>query len=183
MLATARDNRGFSGLELLIGFSLLIVVVGIAYEFLSTGQRTAQIMRRSLFSQSQVRAGIDNMTDEIRWAASVTAASATSVTLSIPSNTPFGPGPYTVTFAYNAPAQAITRQVGAGPAAAIAYGIVKLDGTAGLSIDYYDASSNPLGQSFPPGDLAAIARIRLTVIATRELASRTLVGDASLRSP
>ncbi len=182
MLATARDNRGFSGLELLIGFSLLIVVVGVAYEFLTTGQRQAVIMRSSLFSQSQVRAGIDNMTDEIRWARSVTAASATSVTLDIPSNTPFSAGPYSVTFAYNAAAQAITRQVGAGPAAAVAYNIVKPDGTAGLSIDYYKGDSTWLGQSFPPGDLLAIARIRMTVIATQQQSSRTLVGDASLRS-
>lgn len=179
MLATARDNRGFSGLELLIGFSLLIVVVGVAYEFLTTGQRQAVIMRSSLFSQSQVRAGIDNMTDEIRWARSVTAASATSVTLDIPSNTPFSAGPYSVTFAYNSGTRTVTRQQDAGPVLPVAYNIARLDGSAGLSFDYYDAVSTPLGQS---PDVTSVARVRLTIIATANRTSRTFTGDAALRS-
>jgi Tfp pilus assembly protein PilW len=181
MLATVRNNRGFSGLELLLGLSLLIVVVGVAYEFLLVGQRAALKTRDSFMSQGQLRAGIDNMTDEIRWADSVTAASATSVTVHIPQNTPFSvSSPYSVTFAYNAAAQALTRQQDAGPAAAVAYNIVKPDATPGLSVDYYDASSTWLTQT--PTDLTAIARIRMTVIATSNQTSRTLVGDASLRS-
>lgn len=110
MSASVRDNRGTSSLELLIGLSMLVVVVGLAYEFLITGSQAASTVRRSFFSQSQVQAGIDTMTDEIRWADAITAASATSVTVHVPASTPFSAGPYSVTFACDATERSITRQ-------------------------------------------------------------------------
>ena len=181
LMRTARDSRGLTVLELLIGLSLLIVVLGATYEFLMTGQRAALTTRDSFMAQSQLRAALDNMTDEIRWASAVTAASATSVTVTIPENTPFSvSSPYSVTFAYDAGARTVTRQQGLGAIVPVGYNIVKLDSTAGLSIDYYDDSSGWLGQT--PGNLNAIARIRLTVIATTNRTSRTFVGDAALRS-
>ncbi len=181
LMRTARDARGLTVLELLIGLSLLIIVLGSVYEFLMTGQRAALTTRDSFMAQSQLRAALDNMTDEIRWADSVTAASGTSVTVHIPQNTPFSvSSPYAVTFAYDAGARTVTRQQDLGAIVPVAYNIVKLDSTAGLSIDYYNDSSGSLGQ--PPSPLSAIARIRLTVIATTNRTSRTFVGDAALRS-
>lgn len=182
MSATVRDNRGFSSLELLIGLGLLIAVVGIAYEFLTTGSKAAVITRRSFFAQSQTRAAIDNMTDEIRWADSITFATATSVTVTIPSNTPFSSGPYSVTFAYDATAKTITRQQDANPSAPIAFYIVKLDGTGGFSLDYYDKSSNALACCPLTVTPDVIGRVRVTVTATRESTSRLLTGDVTLRA-
>ncbi len=181
LMRTARDSRGLTVIELLVGLSLLIVVLGATYEFLMTGQRAALTTRDSFMAQSQLRAALDNMTDEIRWASGVTAASGTSVTVQIPQNTPFSPtSPYSVTFAYDAGARTVTRQQDLNPSQPVAYNIVKPDSTAGLSIDYYDSSSLSLGQT--PADKTAIARIRLTVIATTNRTSRTFVGDAALRS-
>ncbi len=180
ILTTAHDSRGVTVLELLIGMSLLIVVLGASYEFLMTGQRAALTTRDSFQAQSQLRSALDNMTDEIRWADAVTAANATSVTVHIPQNTPFSQtSPYSVTFAYNAANRTVTRQQGAGPIDPVAYNIVKLDTSAGLAIDYYDASSVYLGST--PVDLTAVARVRLTIFATTNLTSRTFVGDAALR--
>ncbi len=181
ILPPAHDSRGVTVLELLIGMSLLIVVLGASYEFLMTGQRAALTTRDSFQAQSQLRSALDNMVDEIRWADAVTAASATSVTVHIPQNTPFSQtSPYSVTFAYNATNRTVTRQQGVGSIDPVAYNIVKLDNSAGLAIDYYDASSVYLGST--PADLTAIARVRLTIIATTNLTSRTFAGDAALRS-
>jgi hypothetical protein len=168
-------------LELLLAFSLLIIVVGTTYEFLMAGQRAASKTRDSFLAQSQLRAGVDNITDELRWADAVTAASGTSVTVHIPQNTPFSmSSPYSVTFAYDATGRTVTRQQGAGPTQPVAYNVVSPDGSGGLSFNYYDAASTSLGQS--PADLTAVARVRLTVIATASRTSRTLTGDAALRS-
>ncbi len=179
MLPTVRSNRGLTIIELLVGISLLIIVVGTTYEFLMSSQRAALTTRDSFMAQSQLRAGVDNITDEIRWADRVTAASATSVTLSIPQSTPFSAGPYSVTFAYNSGTRTVTRQQDAGPVLPVAYNIARLDGSAGLSFDYYDAVSTPLGQS---PDVTSVARVRLTIIATANRTSRTFTGDAALRS-
>ncbi len=181
LMRTARNSRGLTVIELLVGLSLLIVVLGATYEFLMTGQRAALTTRDSFMAQSQLRAALDTMTDEIRWADLVTAASGTSVTVRIPQNTPFSvSSPYLVTFAYDAGARTVTRQQDLGASQPVAYNIVKPDSSAGLSIDYYNASSGSLGQT--PAVLTEIARIRLTVIATTNRTSRTFVGDAALRS-
>ncbi len=177
---TARDSRGVTILELLIGMSLLIVVLGASYEFLMTGQRAALTTRDSFQAQSQLRSALDNLVDEIRWADSISAASAMSVTVHIPQNTPFSlSSPYSVTFAYNATNRTVTRQQDTGPIEAVAYNIVKPDNTAGLTLGYYDASSLDLTST--PADLTAVARVRLTIVATTNRTSRTFVGDAALR--
>ncbi len=181
MLPTVRGNRGFTVIELLVGISLLIIVVGTTYEFLMSSQRAALTTRDSFMAQSQLRAGVDNITDELRWAEAVTAASGTSLTVRIPQSTPFSmSSPYLVTFAYNSGTRTITRQQDAGPVLPVAYNIARLDGSAGLAFDYYDAISTSLGQT--PADLTVVARVRLTIIATANRTSRTFTGDAALRS-
>lgn len=178
----ARDSRGVTILELLIGMSLLIVVLGASYEFLMTGQRAALTTRDSFQAQSQLRSALDNLVDEIRWADSVTAASATSVTVHIPQNTPFSlTSPYSVTFAYDATNRTVTRQQGAGPIEPVAYNIVKPDNTAGLTLSYYRADATLVDLTVLPIDYTSMARVRLTIVATTNRTSRTFVGDASLR--
>jgi hypothetical protein len=140
-------------------------------------------------TQAQVRAALDNVVDEIRWAQSVTAASATSVTLLVPQTTPFAaPGPYTVTFAYDAAADTVTRQVDpdaggplpVGAAEPLAYAVVREDGSNGLAFEYFDAAGTSLGTA--PADLTAVARVRLTVTTTSKQISRTFAGDTALRA-
>ncbi len=178
--AALRNPRGVTLLEILVGLSLLVAVLGFTYEFLTSGQRAALTTRDSFQVQGQLRAALDNMVDEIRWGQTVTAASATSVTLTIPQATPFSPtSPYTVTFAFDAINHTVTRRQDAGAAQPVAYSIVKPDGGGGLQIEYYDAASTSLGST--PSDLTVIARVRLTVTSTKSNTSRTFVGDAALR--
>jgi hypothetical protein len=185
----AAGSRGSTLVELVMALSLFALAVGGIYAFVSTGGRSARVTNDFLQSQAQLRAGLDNVVDEIRWAQSVTAASASAVTVFIPQNTPFSASsPYTATFAYDSAADTITRQVDPdatgpqppGAAQPIAYSVVQEDGSDGLVFVYFDAAGVSLGST--PGDLTAIARIRLTVTTTREQVSRVFAGDAALRA-
>src|SRR3970282_1478906 len=73
--------------------------------------QSARLTNSFLQIQAQARAALDNVVDEIRWGQQVTAAGPTSVTVLVPQATPFSAAsPYTVTFAYDAAADAVTRQ-------------------------------------------------------------------------
>lgn len=185
---SARVQRGVTTLELVIAMSIFTLVVGGIYSLLNTAGRSARVTNDFLQVQAQMRSAIDNLVDEMRWAHSVVAAGTTSVTVLVPQATPFSASsPYTATFAYNAGAQTVTRQVdpdAAGPlppeaAEPVAYGVVRPDGSAGLRFEYFDATGVSLGSS--PADLAAIARVRVSVNTTRDLVSRASVGDVALR--
>ncbi|HEV8340370.1 MAG TPA: hypothetical protein VGR25_12055 [bacterium] len=191
MRATVRGrrDRGSTFVELVMALSLLGLAAGSIYAFISTGGKSARLTNNFVQSQSQVRAGLDNVIDEIRWAQNVTAANGISVTLLIPQSTPFSAAsPYTVTFAYDAAADTLTRQVdpdGAGPAAAgpadpVAFGVVQGNGADGAAFEYFDAAGTALGAT--PGDLTAIARVRLTITTTSDQISRVFAGDAALRA-
>ncbi len=183
-----RDQRGVTLVELVVALGLLAVALASIYGYAATGGRSAKVTNDLLQTQNQVRAALDNLVDEIRWAQSVTAASGTSVTLFVPQNTPFSAAsPYTVTFAYDAAADTVTRQedpdaggpLPAGAPEALAFQVVRLDGTNGLVFEYYDAAGTALG-AVPP-DLNAVVRVRLTVTTTRDGISRTFAGDTTLR--
>jgi prepilin-type N-terminal cleavage/methylation domain-containing protein len=183
-----RDERGVTLLELVVALGLLAVALASVYGYAATGGRSAQVTNDLLQTQNQVRAALDNLVDEIRWAQSVTAANATSVTLFVPQNTPFSAAsPYTVTFAYDAAADTVTRQEdpdagGPLPAAApepLAFFVVQRDGSNGFALSYYDAAGTALGAT--PPDLSAVVRVRLTVTTTRNGISRTFAGDTTLR--
>lgn len=172
-----------------MAMGLLALALGGIYAFVATGGRSARVSNDFLQTQAQVRAALDNVVDEARWAQSVTAASATSVTLLVPQATPFAaPGPYTVTFAYNADADTVTRQVdpdaagplGPGAAEPLAYGVVRDDGSNGLAFEYFNSAGTSLGAV--PADVTAVARVRLTVTTTSKQISRTFAGDAALRA-
>jgi hypothetical protein len=189
LLAPRRDEHGLTLLEAVIALSLFALTLGGIYTYVVTGGKSARVTNDFLQTQAQLRAVLDNIVDEIRWAQSVTAASATSVTLLVPQGSPFAsPGPYTVTFAYNAAADTATRRVDPdaggplppGPAEPVAYGVVKDDGSNGLAFGYFNAEGTWLGTA--PADLSAIARVRLTVTTTRRQISRTFTSDAALRA-
>lgn len=182
-------ERGVTVLELVIAMALLALVVGGIYGMIATGARSARVTNDLVQTQAQVRAALDNLVDESRWAQAVTAASATSVTLLVPQATPFAAGsPYTVTFAYDSANRTLTRQVDIdasgplppGPPQPIAYRVVTGSGGDGLALEYFDAAGTSLGST--PGDLAAIARVRITVTTTWDNFSRTFAGDAALRA-
>jgi len=184
-----RRERGSTLLEIAVAFSLLALTVGGIYAFVVTGGKSARVTNNFLQTQAQLRAALDNVVDEIRWAQSVTAASASSVTLFIPQNTPFSTSsPYEVTFAYDATADVISRQVDpdaggpqpAGPSEPLAYGVVAEDGSDGALFEYFDAAGSALGST--PSDLDAVARVRLTISTTRDDVTRVFTGDAALRA-
>ncbi len=189
-MATSRRSVGGSTLiELVVSLSMFSLVVGAIYGFIVTGGKSARVTNDFLQTQAQLRAVLDNVVDEIRWAQSVTAANATAVTVFIPQNTPYSPSStYTVTFAYNNVDDTLTRQVdpdaggplGFGPAQPLGYLIVRADGGDGVTFEYFDAAGTSLGAT--PADLTAVARIRLTITTTQEDVSRVFAGDAALRA-
>lgn len=185
-----RGERGATLLELLIALVLLgVVTVGI-YAMVITSANAARSTNALLLTQAQVRAALDNIVDEARWARAVNEAQATCVTLSIPQDTPFSAhSPYSVTFAYDPTQNTVTRlestdpgAVGCppvGPADVLAYDVVRPDGSPGLSFEYFDAAGTSLGAT--PA-LADVARIRVVVTTTRNGATRTFAGDVALRA-
>lgn len=184
-------HRGTTLLELLLALVLLAVVTAGIYGMVVTSANAARTTNAFLLAQAQVRAALDNIVDEARWASGVNAAGPTCVTLRIPQNTPFSAlSPYSVTFAYDAAQDAVTRQestdpdaVGcppSGPSEILAYNVVRPDGTDGLAFEYFDALGNSLGSS--PATPDQVARIRVVVTTTRDRATRTFAGDVALRA-
>lgn len=201
MEGTSTRGAGQSGttlLELLIALVLLGVVTAGVYAMVVSSANAARTTNAFLLTQAQVRAALDNIVDEARWASGVNAAQPTCVTLRIPQNTPFSAlSPYSVTFVYDPGQQAVTRRqdsnpdaVGCPPSApgeVLAYNVVHPDpaanpcgGSVGLCFEYFDAVGNSLGTS--PPSTADIARIRVLVTTTRDRASRTFAGDVALRA-
>lgn len=165
-----------------MALALLALALGGIYAFVVAGGRSARVTNDFLQAQAQVRAAIDNVVAEARWAQAVTAAGPGFVTLSVPGDTPFSPGPYTVTFSYDAAARTLTRRVGAAPAEVLAFNIVREDGGAGVVFEYFTAGGNSLGSAPADADLPAVARVRVTVATTVGDVSRTFAADAALRA-
>ena len=175
-----RQVQGFSLVELVMALALLALALGGIYAFVVAGGRSARVTNDFLQAQAQVRAAIDNVVAEARWAQAVTAAGPTAVSLLVPEDTPFSPGPYTVTFSYDPDRHTLERRIGTSPAEPVAYNILREDGGAGLVFEYFTAGGSPLGST--PSDLAAVARVRVTVVTTVGGVSRTFAADAALRA-
>jgi prepilin-type N-terminal cleavage/methylation domain-containing protein len=117
-------ESGVTLLELLIALVLLGVVTAGVYAMVVSSANAARSTNAFLLTQAQVRAALDNIVDEARWAEAVNAAGPTCVTLKVPSNTPFsgqspppspGPSPspgtsYSVRFEYDPVQRAVVRQ-------------------------------------------------------------------------
>ncbi len=182
------SRAGITLLELLISLTLLALVLGGIYRYVATGSLSARQTNTFLQIQAQVRAALDNVVDEIRWGQQVAAAGPTQVAVLVPQATPFSAAsPYVVTFAYDPAADTLTRQedpdaggpLPPGPAEAVAYFIVQKDGSNGAAFEYFDDGGNALGGA--PADPSVIARVRITLTATLNQTSRTLIGDTALR--
>lgn len=184
-----RAERGVTLVEMVIALALLALVTGSIYAVAATGGRAARVTNDFVQTQAQVRAALDAIVDELRWAQQVTAAGPTAVTVFVPQATPFSAGsPYTVTFAYDATTATITRRedpdaggpLPPGTAEPIAYMVVRADGGSAAAFEYFDAAGTSLGST--PPDVAAVVRVRLTVTTTRNGVSRTFAGDTALRA-
>lgn len=187
--ASLRGAEGVTLIELVVALSLLTLVLGSIYALVAVGGRSARTTNDFLQTQAHVRAALDNMVDEIRWAQAVTCASATVVTLSIPQDTPFSlASPYRVTFAHDADDLTLTRREdvagsgcpGSTSGRPLAHFIGRAGGPEGLTFEYFDANGISLGSA--PASLESIARVRMTVTAVRDRVSRTFAGDAALRA-
>jgi len=187
--ASLRGARGVTLIELVVALSLLTLVLGSIFGLVTVGGRSARTTNDFLQTQAHVRAALDNMVDEIRWAQSITCATATVLTLLVPQDTPFSlTSPYRVTFAYDADAHTLTRRedsagIGCPDSTAgrpLAHYIGRDGGPDGLAFEYFDATGTSLGSS--PASLESIARVRMTVTAVRDHVSRTFAGDAALRA-
>lgn len=186
--ALSGGDRGITLVEMVVALSLLTLVLGAIYAFVSFGGRSARLTNDFLQAQAHVRAALDNMVDEIRWAQAVTCASATVVSLLIPQDTPFSAtSPYQVTFAHDAARRALVRRqdtAGTGcpdstAGEALALFVTYEDGSGGLALEYFGADG--VSQGSTPGALGSIARVRITITTTRDRTSRTFAGDAALR--
>ena len=178
-----RGSRGVTMIEFVIMLALLGVVIGGIYEFVIWGAKSATVTNNFMQSQAQVRAALDNIVDEARWAQNVTAATATSVTFQITQSTPYqSGGAYAVSFAYNAATEAVTRQVGAGAAVPLAYLVAGPNSTTGMTFTYFDNGGTPFGSTPSAAQLPLIARVRATVAATSGTVTRSIAGDAALRA-
>jgi Tfp pilus assembly protein PilW len=181
--ASRQDAAGVTLIEFIVMLAVLGIVISGIYGFVVNGAASAAKTNDFLRSQAQVRAALDNIIDESRWAQGVTAASSTSVTLAIPQNTPFSASsPYSVTFAYNAAQQVVTRQQDTGPAVPLAYLVAGPGASTGLTLIYFDGGNNSLGSSPSAGQLSTIARLRAVVSTTSGRVTRYLAGDAALRA-
>lgn len=178
-----KDANGVTMIEMIVVLALLGLVIGGIYKFIVVGAQSANVTNNFIQSQGQVRAALDNIADESRWATTVTAASATSVTLTVPVSTPFSAtSPYTVTFAYDATNRVVTRQQDALVAATLAYLVAGSGGSTGLTFIYFDGGNNSLGSTPTAAQLPTIARVRAVVATTSGNVTRNLAGDAALRA-
>jgi len=177
------QEAGATLIEFVVMLAVLAIVIGGIYEFVVNGAVSAAKTNDFIQAQGQIRAALDNIIDESRWAQSVTAGGPTSVTLSIPQNTPFSAtSPYSVTFAYDAVNHVVTRTQDNNPAATLAYLVVGAGGSTGLTFTYFDSGNTSLGSSPTAGQLSSIARLRATVATTSGKVTRSLAGDAALRA-
>lgn len=193
---TSRRLRSLSGqagltlLELLLALTLLaLVTVGI-YALVSAGVTAARDTGATLRAQTQVRAALDGMVDEARWAARVLSSPAptsTSVALCVPTS-PTRPSPYFVLFAYDPTTRRITRAEDPDAAGSEPFGSPTLlaalpEGRTApeFGLSYF----TPLGEVAEDPDSIAQIRIRIQMeVETRMGApavEREVVGDVALR--
>jgi type II secretory pathway pseudopilin PulG len=186
LLTAHRGTKGVTLLEFLVMLAILGVIIGGIYRFVVNGAISASKTNDFLQSQSQIRSALDNIVDETRWGQSITAATATSMTVQIPQGTPYFPAAaYAVTFAYDSTNKAITRQPctpGCAAAVPLAYLVAGPGNSNGLAFTYYDGGNTSFGSTPSSGQLPNIARIRAVVSTTSGTVTRYLAGDAALRA-
>jgi len=176
-LLLLRSARGLTVLELLFVLVIFGIATGAIFGLMKIGVKSAGFNTRSLQSQVQVRAALDNMVDEARWADRVWSAAANTVTLHVPTGTPFySGGEYRVTFAYDSATKTVTRtRTWPNPpdaTFAMAYNV------AGLTLSYYGSDGDLLTFS----DVTNMAMVEFRVTTNTGTIGRILAGNATLRA-
>ncbi|MCS7173250.1 MAG: prepilin-type N-terminal cleavage/methylation domain-containing protein [Armatimonadetes bacterium] len=184
------DSRGLSLLELLLALTLLALVTLGIYALVGAGVTAARDTGAMLRAQTQVRAALDGIVDEARWAARVLPSptpTADSVALCVPSSPRTGTS-YYVRFAYDPANRAITRAEDPDAEGSEPFGAPEVlarlpAGGAGptFALEYY----TPLGEpAVDPGSVAQI-RIRIRMMVETRMGTpaveRELIGDVALR--
>ncbi len=185
-----RREAGLTLLELLLALTLLALVTLGIYALVGAGATAARDTGAVLRAQTQVRAALDGIVDEARWAAEVRpspAPTSTSVALCVPQS-PIRISPYYVLFAYDATSRAITRAEDSDAAGPAPFGTPEVlarlpaGGTApSFTLEYYTKLGEPAAA---PADIAQI-RIRIRMSVETRLGApaveRELIGDVALR--
>lgn len=184
------DRAGLSLLELLLALTLLALVTAGIYALIGTGAAAARDTRATLRTQTQVRAALDGIVDEVRWAARVLSSpppTATSVVLCVPQS-PLSSTPYFVVFAFDATSRRITRAIDPDAAGPSPFGTpeslapLPREGISPIfEFQYFDQ----LGASTPDPSSIAQIRIRIRMEVQNRLrvpaTERELIGDVALR--
>lgn len=183
-------QAGLTLLELLLALTLLVLVTVGIYGLIGTGAMAARDTGATLRTQAQVRAALDGIVDEARWAARVWDApppTPTSVALCVPQS-PLSPTPYFVAFAYDASSRRITRAAdpdAAGPAPFGAPEPLAMLPREGPPPVFEFQYFTKLGEPAPDPISVARIRIRIRMAVQNRLrvpaTERELIGDVALR--
>ncbi|MDR5710145.1 MAG: hypothetical protein QN172_10605 [Armatimonadota bacterium] len=185
-----RSEIGLTLLELLLALTLLALVTLGIYALVGAGVTAARDTGAVLRTQTQVRAALDGIVDEARWAARVLPSPApggTSVTLCVPQS-PLTGAPYYVQFTYDEESRTITRTVDPDAEGPEPFGAPEVlarlpaGGAApGFALEY----ATKVGElPATPEDIAQI-RIRVRMMVETRMGTpaveRELIGDVALR--
>lgn len=126
--SVAGDPQGFTLIELLVSLFVGLFVVGMTVTLMDFSSRTYRAQERVAETQQDLRAAMDIMTREIRMAGfnparqanpRITTATSTAITFELDrdmSNAVDAAGEETITYAYDAANQLLTREVDGGTA-------------------------------------------------------------------
>ena len=167
------SRRGISLVELMVAMSLsLLVLSGVLGTVLFTTRTSLRISNYSAMEMQTTRS-LEQLARELRMAQSITSSGnpISQITLSVPNATS---GSYTVVYAYNSAARAITRQRAGGTPTVMVGDIVP--GTIALErFDYnqqpaatdYDTKQLQLTMTLAPDTKGLVATTSKRVISSR----------------
>ncbi|MDR7556115.1 MAG: hypothetical protein QN157_10980 [Armatimonadota bacterium] len=170
---------GLTVLEVVLAMGLAALAAAAWTGFLVAMLRSGAALEQGLDAQYHARRALERIAEEARWAEAVVpdagcppAGLCTDrMTLRVPAGNPYrGPESYDVRFQHNARQQQVERRVGGGTnnlAGAIAR----------FTVAYFDADGHPAAEA------AAVARVRVALVATRPAAPPLVVEtDVLLRN-
>ena len=141
---TRNKNRaGFTLVELLIGMSLsLLIMGGVLSSYVFLGRNFTRSLGISSANQptleTQGRRALAYFMQDVRMASGISGTpSASSLTLTLPASS----GTTTVTYAYNSTARTLTRTPASGTALILLTNL--LTSPSPFTFTYYDSSGNP----------------------------------------
>jgi prepilin-type N-terminal cleavage/methylation domain-containing protein len=152
------SRRAFTLVEVMVGAAISsFLLAGVLSTFLFMGRTSANIVNYSTLEET-ARKALERFSSEVHLAYAVgTSYSSTSVTLSIPDNTPdripanpTANGAYSVTYAFDAANKLLTRSVNGGTAEPFITGIEQVSGVPFFNYyKYVNAGTVPIpGQGY-----------------------------------